>query len=143
MSNTTPESRFVRRVNKLLPSEVYSEGMANPYRGGTPDRYYEGPANCLWVEYKYMKAVPATYKVEDHVTPLQIKWIRRAQSNKVPVVIVCGFGKHGLVLTQDMFWEITLHREDIKKHMLPIQDIAAFIHLHCVGIHEKREVYPH
>jgi len=139
---TTPESRFIRRVNKLLPSDIHSEGMANPYRSGTPDRYYEGCTNHLWVEYKYTKDVPATWKARDHITSLQIRWIRRAQKNNIPVVVIVGFGKHGLILTKDMFWDVTIYREDIRKHMLPIQDLAAFINIHC-GSNEFKQVYPH
>lgn len=139
---TTPESRFIRSVNKLLPSDIYSEGMANPYRGGTPDRYYEGCTNHLWVEYKYTPTVPATWRTRDHITSLQIRWIRRAQKNGVPIVVIAGFDKGGLVLTKDMYWDLTLRRDDIKKHLLTKQDIAAFIIVHC-GSNENKQVYPH
>jgi hypothetical protein len=139
---TTPESRFVRSIGKLLPSDIYSEGMANPYRGGTPDRYYEGCLNHLWVEYKYRPTVPATWRTRDHVTALQIKWIRRAQKNNVPVVVIAGFGKGGLVLTKDMYWEQLIRRADIENNLLTKQDIATFIITHC-GTNEQRQVYPH
>lgn len=128
---STPESRFIRSINKLLPSDIHSEGMANPYRGGTPDRYYEGCKSHLWVEYKYARDIPATWRTRDHVTALQKKWIRRAQKNNVPVVVIAGFNKGGLVLINDMYWDVLMHRSDIKTKLLPKQDLAAFIITHC------------
>jgi hypothetical protein len=144
MSVATPESKFVRRVGRLLPSDIHSEGMANPYRGGTPDRYYEGNRNCLWAEYKYAKAVPASWCASGHVTSLQRLWITRAQKNHVPVCVIAGFGSHGIVFVKPIqeYWDTIYIREEIKELMLPVQDIAAFIIAHC-GINNEREIYPH
>ena len=129
---TTPESRFVRAINKLLPSDIYSEGMANPYRGGTPDRYYEGCRNSIWIEFKYSKDVPATWRISDALSSLQKKWLRRAQKNKTPVAVIAGFNKNGLVFVgEKIWWDTSLHRADIIKLSITKQDIAAFIIMHC------------
>lgn len=139
---TTPESRFIRSINKLLPSDIYSEGMANPYRGGTPDRYYEGPQGFIWIEYKYARAVPASWRTSDHVTALQKKWIRRAQKNNIPIAIIAGFNKGGLILVQDMYWDTTIHRDQIKKYSLDKEAIASFIIQTC-GSNEVKIKYEH
>lgn len=76
-----PEARFRDSVERYLSKAIYVEGMANPYRGGTPDRYYEGPSGVLWVEYKW----------EDNtLSELQERWLKRAQLNNVNVAIITG-----------------------------------------------------
>ena len=129
----TPEGKFIRRVGRLLPSDIYSEGMANPYRGGTPDRYYEGSRNCLWAEYKYNKTVPAHWRASDHITSLQKMWIARAQKNHTPVCVIAGFGSHAIVFVKPIqdYWDISYTREQVQEKMLPIDDVAAFIITHC------------
>lgn len=134
---TTPEARFIRSINRLLPSDIYSEGMANPYRGGTPDRYYEGSRSHLWVEYKYIKTVPASWRIKDHVTALQIKWIRRAQKNHVPIAVIAGFNKSGLILVEDMYWDMSLSRHDINRYLLSKEKIVNFIINHCGSENDK------
>jgi hypothetical protein len=144
MTTKTPEGKFIRRVGRLLPSDIHSEGMANPYRGGTPDRYYEGNRNCLWAEYKYAKAVPAHWCASGHITGLQKLWIARAQKNHVPVCVIAGFGSHAVVFVKSIheYWDVPYTREEIKELMLPIDDVAAFIIAHC-GLDEHKEKYPH
>ncbi len=142
MAIATPEARFIRSINKLLPSDIYTEGMANPYRGGTPDRYYEGSRGFLWVEYKYTKDVPASWRISDHITSLQKRWIRRAQKNNIPIAVIAGFNKKGLILVKDMYWDTVMHRDQIKKYSLDKQSIAAFIIAHC-GTKEASLKYEH
>ena len=143
MTVATPEALFIRSVNKLLPSDIYSEGIANPYRGGTPDRYYEGCRSHIWIEYKYARAVPASWRISDHVTSLQKRWITRAQRNNIPVAVIAGFNKGGLVFVgEKIFWDTSLHRADIQKLSISKQDIAAFIIVHC-GSEKNKLEYQH
>ena len=36
------EAGFIASVQTHLAKNVYTEGMAHPYRGGTPEQYDEG-----------------------------------------------------------------------------------------------------
>ncbi|RYG07090.1 MAG: hypothetical protein EON92_19000, partial [Burkholderiales bacterium] len=84
------ENTFIGSVGKYLPDTVYAEKMHNPYRGGTPDMYYEGLTQSLWAEYKFV-VLPKradTYIVPE-LSALQLDWLERCRKNgHAPVVIV-------------------------------------------------------
>lgn len=85
--SSQPEGRFIRSVNDQLHSDVYREKMHNPMRGGTPDCYYMGFADDLWVEYKYVKKFARV--VKPALSPLQMAWLMRAwDRGRRPWVVV-------------------------------------------------------
>ncbi|NIT13216.1 MAG: hypothetical protein GTN99_02930 [Candidatus Dadabacteria bacterium] len=91
-----PEARFIQSIERYLSPLVYRQSMYTPYSNGTPDRYYEGPYNQLWVEYKFTTALkPRPFKPIDLVTKLQAKWLLRAYKNGIPVAIILGNPKGG------------------------------------------------
>lgn len=86
-----PERRFVTAVERKLPESLYRQSMFTPYSNGTPDKYYEGPGGCLWIEYKWLpKTPPQCVALDDLLTPLQQRWLRRAHGHGVPVRVVIG-----------------------------------------------------
>ena len=83
-----PENRFIQRVHKHLPRNIYREKMHNPYRGGTPDVWYSGTGGDLWVEYKWAEkfgklVVPA-------LSPLQLDWLTKRKAEGRNVLVVVG-----------------------------------------------------
>lgn len=98
MANTGPENRYIQAVGRRLPPSVYAEKTNNPYRRGTPDMYYEGNRDCLWVEYKWKKEVP-----KQGVSPvlllssLQADWLNRAFNNGRSVAVIIGTPEGGLI----------------------------------------------
>jgi hypothetical protein len=103
-----PETTFYRSVHKLLP-EVYKEKMYNPLRGGTPDVWYSGNANDLWVEYKWLAKVPkkAPIRMYKLLSPLQLMWLERRQKEGRNVAVVLGTPE-GAWIFQSQSWEIDL-----------------------------------
>ena len=87
-----PETRAAKLVNDWLPSSVYFEKMHNVYRGGTPDFYYEGPSDMLWVEYKHFPHYPRSWSVitDEHrgLSRLQQNWLRRARNNHRKTAVI-------------------------------------------------------
>lgn len=127
------EAQYVRAVNKYLPAEVYSEGMHNAYRGGTPDRYYEGSTGCLWVEYKFFEKLPptidilrSTAKTKPMLSALQQQWLVRAHGNKQTVAVIVGSPKGGLILP-GLSWQKPIPRETFQQLARPKKDIAHWI----------------
>lgn len=96
--SSKPETRFYQSIHKLLPKELYSEKMHNPFRGGTPDVWYSGTLDDLWVEYKWIATAPvrASIKMTNLLSPLQQQWIecRYAEGRNVVVVLGCPKGAH-------------------------------------------------
>jgi hypothetical protein len=127
------EASYIRAVNKHLPKEVYTEGMANPYRGGTPDRYYEGPHDDLWVEYKFYEALPPvidllhqTAKTKPKLSKLQQDWLVRAHCNNRKVAVIVGCPEGGLILP-GISWGKPIKRETFRLGMQTKPAIAEWI----------------
>lgn len=94
-----PENRMLNRLKPRLEEHlgVYIEKMANPYRGGTPDWYIEGPGGCAgWIEAKFWD-VKNVFGVMSVKTPMekmstrQFHWLTRASENGLPTALLCGF----------------------------------------------------
>ena len=120
-----PENTFIQSVHRHLPRAVYHEKMANPYRGGTPDVWYSGSRRDLWVEYKYVPAIPRE-NVLPACSPLQLQWLRREYDKGRAVRVIVGCPTGG-VLFADGEWEAPLPSEDFQARVLPRPGLAAWI----------------
>ena len=127
-----PENTFIASVNRHLPPEVYSEKTANPYRGGTPDEYYEGNQDILWIEYKYLRALPpelnlSNPKAPTCCSPLQLRWLKRAYENGRNVAVILGTPMGGFIYRY-LDWMETYSREILLEHrLLSRKEIAQWI----------------
>lgn len=127
-----PEAQYRGRIHKMVDKQkVYIEGMANPYRGGTPDTWYDGLQCDLWVEWKYLKTIPPIIDLTDSkkqvcLSKLQIEWLTRAYGNGRNVAVIVGSSEGGLIL-RDMAWMHPIPRDFFKERALPARDIAAWI----------------
>lgn len=83
-----PENRLIKKINDLLPADVYREKMANPWRGGTPDMWYSSKAGDLWIEWKWLPRKPKEFVVPD-LSALQRDWLdcRQAEGRNVAVFV--------------------------------------------------------
>lgn len=124
---TKPENRFRGKVHAKLDERVYQEKTNNPYRGGTPDDYYEGESNILWVEYKYVPKIPKVLNMSKLVTALQNRWLTRAHRNNKPTAVIVGFEAGVLVLTDPEEWQAKIGKDRIEPRLITIQDAANWI----------------
>ena len=95
-----PENRLIAAIDRLLPKEIYREKMHNPYRGGTPDKWYSGPRGDLWIEWKWVPSMSRKGRLIPKLSPLQMKWLigRYTEGRNVAVVVGCPEGCIGLRL---------------------------------------------
>lgn len=58
---------------------LHSQSMtyASLSMNGTPDRYYDGRVNDLWIEYKRLTAMPRSGIVVGNYSPQQLDWMKR------------------------------------------------------------------
>lgn len=101
-----PERRYRDRVNKKLPAVVYTQCMGGTATNGTPDSYYEGNADILWVEWKWTSALNP--RKLPNPSPLQDRWLTRAQHNGLRVAVICGSETYAYVLTSNWWWDNSL-----------------------------------
>ena len=105
----------------MLPVGLYYEKMNNVYRGGTPDVWYSGTLDDLWVEYKWIPKLPVRGVVDllDLLSPLQAKWLGDRMLEGRNVAIVVGspkgswFSNHTTLRTKINPEEFTYSRLDV------------------------------
>lgn len=132
-----PENIFISSLNRHLPplSQVHREKMANPYRGGTADMWYSGPARDLWIEWKFVPKVPVlkTMSVDlmkNYLSPLQAQWLRTQHEFGRNVWVGVGCPEGGFVL-KNLEWEKPISADSFRRLLLSraelAQQIAQFV----------------
>lgn len=125
-----PETLFIQKIHKTLDKKIYREKMNNPYRGGTPDVYYELPSGkILWVEYKFIDKLPRAHVLR--LSELQKRWLRRAYRNSVPVAVILGWKEgrtsNGVIFTEPDDWVVTHKKDSIIDRQMSVAEIAEWI----------------
>lgn len=99
-----PETLYANAVNKLIPGHVHREKNNNPYRGGTPDFFYEWRKQ-RWVEYKFVE-IPkrADTFIKINLSALQVEWLQRNYDNGHEPLVVVGSRAGGIALRHPGVW---------------------------------------
>lgn len=104
------EAGFIRYVVSKLPPSIHSQSMTmgSLTHGGTPDRYFDGPAHDLWVEFKYIDAMPRSRSVggvDDKkrgcYSSKQYNWMCRRQNAGGNVLGIVGLPNRMAVVQTD------------------------------------------
>lgn len=127
-----PENQFISSVHKYVDIDVcYYEKMANPYRGGTWDVYYEGIRNAMWIEYKFYPKLPPVMNLKDHsknvaLSALQQAWGKRAHNHNRLVGVIVGTPKGGIILPA-LSYRKEYTREMAEQMLKSRKEIAAWL----------------
>ena len=139
-----PETTFYQSVHRHLPpeSKLHREKMANPYRGGTFDHWYDGPGRDLWIEWKFIVVpkrpdtvidlvTPRGKKMESPLSALQQAWGRDRHNNGRDVWVVVGCAEGG-VIYEGLEWETAVTAADFRVYMKTRKQIAERITQHVL-----------
>lgn len=126
-----PEQSFKYSVHRYLePHDVDVEGMANPYRRGTPDNWYSGNKADLWVEWKFLRQLPPMIELANPkkklLSPLQQHWLQRKHDHGRNVAVILGAKDGGLVFPGTS-WQEPISREDFLSRIMKRREIAEWI----------------
>ena len=121
-----PETRYIGSVHKKLPKS-YAEKNNNPYRSGTPDVWYSGVEGDLWVEYKYLPALPKRTEVLPDLSPRQKRWLGNRLDEGRNVAVVLGTPEGG-VIYRDRAWLVPLTPAEFRAKMVSVQAVADWIY---------------
>ena len=153
-----PETRFIQRINRLLPllrgnnsgaGMIHYEKMNNPYRSGTADSWYSGEGGDLWVEWKFVDKIPRSINAQRLLRPMQTVWLngRLAEGRKVVVIIGCEEG--GVILENGEWNEIVsistgaesaASNEECMKRLQSAVEIALFVKRQTLHSPLRKEV---
>lgn len=111
-----PEGLFVDRVHRQLCQTVYHQGMGLTSTNGTPDQWYEGTQDTLWIEYKWWNKIPAKFdlvlrKSVPKISKLQGRWLFRGYNNASNVAVVVG-SPDGAIFLPNLEWNGEVKRDD-------------------------------
>lgn len=126
------EHGFIKAVHRHLSPEVYRWKIHDTYTGGVPDAFYLGPAGSLWVEYKYVKLPKrATTYIPFGLSILQALWLTRAINWKQSAIVVVGFEKSAIALTDpELFTGST--KNELEKEAISFKEVAKLIEQHVL-----------
>jgi len=114
------------RLRKDLPN-VYVWKINDPYQGGVADTYYSG-THDLWVEYKYLKALPkrATTRIEPGLSELQKDWLRARHAQGRNVAVVIG-SPDGSMILPGVTWDSAISQADFISSAVDKSQVVAYI----------------
>lgn len=128
-----PENSFIDSVHRHLPPDVYHEKMANPYRGGTADVWYDGPRD-LWVEYKFLvlpkrdtTIISLVAGKDPMLSVLQQQWLKARSENGRAVWVIVGCSQGGVVMIRPGEWMSNWRTDSFRANLMPRKEVAAAI----------------
>ena len=121
------ENTYIAGVHKHMPADVYKEKMSNPYRGGTPDFFYEA-RHQAWCEYKFIE-VPkrADTVIKPNLSALQLDWLQRCHTNGHRCFVVVGSRAGGVMLRTVGTWKHGLSAGEFMESIKTKKEIADLI----------------
>lgn len=112
-----PENQFISGVHGYLPPKTnpYRAKIKNPFVAGIWDWWYSGTRADLWVEYKYLPALPKrdTTLILPDLSPLQLQWGAGRHSEGRRMMVVVGH-PDGAMLFEDRSWEVPVPAADYR-----------------------------
>lgn len=126
------ESQYTQAIHKLIPKEVYRWKINDSFQGGVADAYYSGTNGDLWIEYKYLKALPkrSSTQITPALRPNQQKWLRDRHAEGRNVMVILG-SPSGSILLPYPEWETGVTRDAFEARSLSKQEIANWITEQC------------
>ncbi len=146
MSEANYRERVRKRLkgNDALHWEANTGGMNS---NGRPDTYIDGPRSDLWVEWKYVDAMPRSGIVDispkegakkqprGRLSPLQLRWLERRRNNAVAlregnaVAIAALPDGRAVVMTTPTEWRKGVPVDRAKS----IEEVVAWVSEFCGG----------
>lgn len=121
------EHSFVRSIHNALHPDVYKWKIHDTYTGGVPDAMYAGPAGTLFVEYKYIKTLPARDDtvIRHSLSALQEAWLERMKQS-TSVALIVGIDNSALIIVDDFSANICKSR--YVEQSIPRRQVAQWIY---------------
>lgn len=107
MAKAKPENKFIARVHKHLPKEIFHEKTNNPWVAGILDVHYEYMVD-MFVEYKWLPKRKEIITLVDpgkkpHVSYHQGESITRREEFGLPVALILGVPGGGIIFEGDSY----------------------------------------
>lgn len=123
------EHGFIRSIHKKVPSSIYIWKINDNYAGGVADAYYSGNGGDLWIEYKYLKALPAkdTTLVRFGLSAQQKLWLSNRYKEGRKIVVVVGSPDGTVLLDLPEDWNRDMPKQEFISRAFDKQKIVSYI----------------
>lgn len=119
------ESNYTQSIHKLLPSYIYKWKINASFAKGVPDAYYSSTKSDIWIEYKYLKSIPARCRIIPNLSRLQYKWLTSRLKEGRNVAVIVGTPDGSYVLKKPLEWSEGIDAS--KRKALSKREIASWI----------------
>lgn len=124
------EHHFVRSIHSRLKKQhpsLYVWKINDTYQGGVADAYYSGKSD-LWIEYKYVKALPKRDNtlVDIGLSGLQKEWLAGRHAEGRNVCVVVGSPEGALILP-GLSWDVSISRAHFISSAVDNSQVVAYI----------------
>ena len=130
------EHSFVKSVHRKLPIDLYKWKIHDSYTNGVPDAMYAGDKAILFIEYKYVPALPKikTTPIKINLSKLQLQWLDNFVDMGHNAVVVVGTEDKNVLILQDKQWNKPISKENFLKKAVKLPDLSNFILNVCTNI---------
>ena len=130
------EHSFVKSVHRKLPIDLYKWKIHDSYTNGVPDAMYAGDKGILFIEYKYVPALPKikTTPIKINLSKLQLQWLDNFVDMGHNAVVVVGTEDKNVLILQDKQWNKPISKENFLKKAVKLPDLSNFILNVCTNI---------
>ena len=121
------EAGYIRSVHRHFPKDRFKWKINESFSNGTPDCFYEGKHKDLFVEYKYLKALPKRETTLIDLTSMlsekQQLWLKRRHEVGRPAWVVCGSPVGGVIF-RAISWQTPMSVVQFSETALNPKEIA-------------------
>ena len=130
------EHSFVKSVHRKLPIDLYKWKIHDSYTNGVPDAMYAGDKAILFIEYKYVPALPKikTTPIKINLSKLQLQWLDNFVDMGHNAIVVVGTEDKNVLILQDKQWNKPISKENFLKKAVKLPDLSNFILNVCTNI---------
>ncbi|MCP1316891.1 hypothetical protein [Halomonas sp. 707B3] len=123
------EHSFIRSVHRQLPASIYRWKINDNFQGGVADAYYSDKGGDLWIEYKYLKALPKrpTTEIKTTLSAQQACWLTERHNEGRTVAVVIGSPSGIVLLTSPDEWNTPLTCADFIRTAIDKQRLVSYI----------------
>lgn len=127
------EHGYIRSVHRHLPADLHKWKVHDNYAGGVPDCWYAGPTGNIWVEYKWIKALPKrdSTLIKPNLSAQQLAWLIKMSGHSISCACIIGCPEGGILLTEKDQWLQGYGRQELPA-LISAREVANWLTSICM-----------